>query len=188
MVGFQTVIPWNTFATSEFDHVATMGTYVDATHRRRGVGAALARSSLSPPRWPWATTRSSPTCAPTTSTRSPITLRWGFSVGRRRRGATRAWHGGDVDVLFIERFLKEGVTMLYVCATPIGNLGDVTPRVLDALREAELVAAEDTRRTRKLLTHFGIHSHLTSFFQHNQAAEDRRGAAAAARRLPPSRW
>ena len=58
--------------------------------------------------------------------------------------------------------------MLYVCATPIGNLGDVTPRVLDALREAELVAAEDTRRTRKLLTHFGIHTHLTSFFQHNE--------------------
>lgn len=58
--------------------------------------------------------------------------------------------------------------MLYVCATPIGNLGDITPRVLDALREAELVAAEDTRRTRKLLTHFGIHTHLTSFFQHNE--------------------
>jgi len=60
------------------------------------------------------------------------------------------------------------VTVLYVCATPIGNLGDVSPRVLDALREAELVAAEDTRRTRKLLSHFDIHSHLTSFFQHNE--------------------
>ena len=58
--------------------------------------------------------------------------------------------------------------MLYVCATPIGNLGDVSPRVLDALREAELVAAEDTRRTRKLLSHFDIHTHLTSFFQHNE--------------------
>ncbi len=58
--------------------------------------------------------------------------------------------------------------MLYVCATPIGNLGDVSPRVLDALREAELVAAEDTRRTRKLLSHFDIHSPLTSFFQHNE--------------------
>ena len=58
--------------------------------------------------------------------------------------------------------------MLYVCATPIGNLGDVTPRVLEALREAELVAAEDTRRTRKLLSHFDIHTHLTSFFQHNE--------------------
>jgi 16S rRNA (cytidine1402-2'-O)-methyltransferase len=60
------------------------------------------------------------------------------------------------------------VTVLYVCATPIGNLGDVSPRVLDALREAELVAAEDTRRTRKLLSHFDIHSPLTSFFQHNE--------------------
>jgi 16S rRNA (cytidine1402-2'-O)-methyltransferase len=60
------------------------------------------------------------------------------------------------------------VTVLYVCATPIGNLGDVTPRVLDALREAELVAAEDTRRTRKLLSHFDIHTHLTSFYQHNE--------------------
>ena len=58
--------------------------------------------------------------------------------------------------------------MLYVCATPIGNLGDVTPRVLDALGEAELVAAEDTRRTRKLLSHFDIHTPLTSFFQHNE--------------------
>lgn len=58
--------------------------------------------------------------------------------------------------------------MLYVCATPIGNLGDVSPRVLDALRAAELVAAEDTRRTRKLLSHFDIHAPLTSFFQHNE--------------------
>jgi 16S rRNA (cytidine1402-2'-O)-methyltransferase len=58
--------------------------------------------------------------------------------------------------------------VLYVCATPIGNLGDVSPRVLDALREAELVAAEDTRRTRKLLSHFDIHAPLTSFFQHNE--------------------
>ena len=59
--------------------------------------------------------------------------------------------------------------MLYVCATPIGNLGDVTPRVLDALRAAELVAAEDTRHTRKLLSHFDIHIPLTSLFQHNEA-------------------
>ncbi len=59
--------------------------------------------------------------------------------------------------------------MLYVCATPIGNLGDVTPRVLDALRSVELVAAEDTRRTRKLLSHFDIHVPLTSLFQHNEA-------------------
>jgi 16S rRNA (cytidine1402-2'-O)-methyltransferase len=59
--------------------------------------------------------------------------------------------------------------MLYVCATPIGNLGDVTPRVLEALRSVDLVAAEDTRRTRKLLSHFDIHVPLTSLFEHNEA-------------------
>jgi 16S rRNA (cytidine1402-2'-O)-methyltransferase len=59
--------------------------------------------------------------------------------------------------------------MLSVCATPIGNLGDVTPRLLDALRNADLVAAEDTRRTRKLLSHFDIHTPLTSLFRHNEA-------------------
>jgi 16S rRNA (cytidine1402-2'-O)-methyltransferase len=59
--------------------------------------------------------------------------------------------------------------MLLVCATPIGNLGDVTPRVLDALRAADLIAAEDTRHTRKLLAHFDIHTPMTSFFAHNEA-------------------
>ncbi len=59
--------------------------------------------------------------------------------------------------------------MLSVCATPIGNLGDITPRVLEALREADLIAAEDTRHTRKLLSHFDIHTPLTSLFQHNEA-------------------
>lgn len=58
--------------------------------------------------------------------------------------------------------------MLYVCATPIGNLGDVTPRLLEALRGAELIAAEDTRHTRKLLSHFDIHTPLTSLFRHNE--------------------
>ena len=42
IVGFQTVIPWNTFVTTEFDHVATIGTYVDAAHRRQGWGGARA--------------------------------------------------------------------------------------------------------------------------------------------------
>jgi 16S rRNA (cytidine1402-2'-O)-methyltransferase len=59
--------------------------------------------------------------------------------------------------------------VLYVCATPIGNLGDVTLRVLDVLRRVELIAAEDTRRTRKLLSHFDIHTPLTSFYAHNEA-------------------
>lgn len=59
--------------------------------------------------------------------------------------------------------------MLYVCATPIGNLGDVTLRVLEALRTVDLIAAEDTRRTRKLLAAQDIHTPLTSLFAHNEA-------------------
>jgi len=59
--------------------------------------------------------------------------------------------------------------MLYVCATPIGNLGDVTRRVAETLAAVELVAAEDTRRTRKLLSHLGIRKPLTSLFRHNEA-------------------
>jgi 16S rRNA (cytidine1402-2'-O)-methyltransferase len=59
--------------------------------------------------------------------------------------------------------------MLSVCGTPIGNLGDVTSRVLEALREADLIAAEDTRHTRKLLSHFDIHVPMTSLFKHNEA-------------------
>lgn len=59
--------------------------------------------------------------------------------------------------------------MLYVCATPIGNLDDVTPRVLQALRAADVIAAEDTRHTRKLLSHYDIHTPLTSLFRHNEA-------------------
>lgn len=61
--------------------------------------------------------------------------------------------------------------LLQVCATPIGNLGDITLRVLEALKEADLVAAEDTRQTRKLLTHFEIHADLTSYHEHNKAAK-----------------
>jgi len=59
--------------------------------------------------------------------------------------------------------------VLYVCATPIGNLDDVTPRVLATLQAVELVAAEDTRRTRKLLSRYGIHTPTTSLFEHNEA-------------------
>ena len=61
--------------------------------------------------------------------------------------------------------------MLYVCATPIGNLDDVTARVLEALRAVELIAAEDTRRTRKLLARYDIHTPTTSLFAHNEAAK-----------------
>ncbi len=61
--------------------------------------------------------------------------------------------------------------MLCVCATPIGNLGDVTLRVLEVLQTADLIAAEDTRRTRRLLAHHDIHTPLTSFHEHNEAGK-----------------
>ena len=60
--------------------------------------------------------------------------------------------------------------MLSVCATPIGNLDDVTLRVLAELREAEIVLAEDTRHTRVLLERHGIRAELVSYHEHNEAA------------------
>jgi 16S rRNA (cytidine1402-2'-O)-methyltransferase len=57
---------------------------------------------------------------------------------------------------------------LFVVSTPIGNLEDITLRALRVLREANLIAAEDTRHTRKLLAHFDIHTPLASFYQHQQ--------------------
>jgi 16S rRNA (cytidine1402-2'-O)-methyltransferase len=58
---------------------------------------------------------------------------------------------------------------LLVCATPIGNLADVTSRVLDALRSADLVLCEDTRRARVLLVRYGIRTRLLSYHEHNEA-------------------
>ena len=58
---------------------------------------------------------------------------------------------------------------LIVCPTPIGNLEDITLRVLAALREADLVACEDTRRTRVLLERYGVSAKLVSYHEHNEA-------------------
>jgi 16S rRNA (cytidine1402-2'-O)-methyltransferase len=58
--------------------------------------------------------------------------------------------------------------ILYLCATPIGNLEDITLRVLRILREVDLIVAEDTRQTIKLLNHFEINKPLTSYHEHNK--------------------
>lgn len=63
--------------------------------------------------------------------------------------------------------------MLAVCATPIGNLDDVTLRVLGELRDADVVLAEDTRHTRTLLRRHGIEASLVSYHEHNEAARVR---------------
>ncbi len=57
---------------------------------------------------------------------------------------------------------------LYLCATPIGNLGDMTPRCIETLSMVDLIAAEDTRQTVKLLNHFGIDTKMTSYYEHNK--------------------
>ena len=60
------------------------------------------------------------------------------------------------------------MSTLYVVATPIGNLGDMSPRAVETLKSVALIAAEDTRVTRKLTTHFGIETPLISCHQHNE--------------------
>ena len=59
---------------------------------------------------------------------------------------------------------------LYLVATPIGNLGDFSPRALETLEAADFIAAEDTRVSLKLLNHFGVKKPLLSYHQHNQAS------------------
>lgn len=63
---------------------------------------------------------------------------------------------------------KDGAGTLYLCATSIGNLEDMTYRAVRMLGEVPLIAAEDTRHTRQLLTHFDIHTKLTSYHEHNK--------------------
>ena len=58
---------------------------------------------------------------------------------------------------------------LYLVATPIGNLGDLSARALEVLRTADFIAAEDTRVTMKLLNHFDIKKPLVSYYEHNTA-------------------
>ena len=68
---------------------------------------------------------------------------------------------------------SSGPGTLYLVATPIGNLRDITLRALDVLKAVSLVAAEDTRRTAKLLAHYGIRTRTLSFHSHNEAQRAR---------------
>ena len=62
---------------------------------------------------------------------------------------------------------------LYLCATPIGNLGDITYRVVETLKNADLIAAEDTRGSIRLLNHFDIHVPMTSYHEYNKYEKGR---------------
>ena len=62
---------------------------------------------------------------------------------------------------------------LYLCATPIGNLGDMTPRVVETLKSVDLIAAEDTRNSIKLLNHFEIHTPMTAYHEFNKVEKAR---------------
>jgi 16S rRNA (cytidine1402-2'-O)-methyltransferase len=73
-------------------------------------------------------------------------------------------------------FIKQGEATagsLYLVATPIGNLEDMTFRAVNVLREVQWIAAEDTRQTRKLLSHFGISTRMVSYHEHNKHASGR---------------
>ncbi len=69
------------------------------------------------------------------------------------------------------KYMADEKGILYLCATPIGNLGDISSRCLEVLESVDLIAAEDTRRTLQLLNHFGITKALTSYHEHNKKAK-----------------
>ncbi|WCN37804.1 16S rRNA (cytidine(1402)-2'-O)-methyltransferase [Aneurinibacillus uraniidurans] len=71
--------------------------------------------------------------------------------------------------MFVQKsFADSPYGKLYLVATPIGNLDDMTVRAVSTLREVDIIAAEDTRQTRKLLTHFAIDTRLISYHEHNR--------------------
>lgn len=70
---------------------------------------------------------------------------------------------------------------LYLVGTPIGNLGDLSPRARRTLEEADFIAAEDTRVTLKLLNHFGISKPLVSYYQHNKERSGEPSSSASSR-------
>src|SRR3990172_3011551 len=88
---------------------------------------------------------------------------------------------GSGDLTITRADAGGGAGTLYVVSTPIGNLEDITLRALRVLRAVSLIAAEDTRTTRKLLAHYDIHTSLTSYNEHNRRAKTPRLLEALAR-------
>lgn len=74
-------------------------------------------------------------------------------------------------VSFGEKRVSNGLAALYLVATPIGNLEDMSQRAVRILKEVDIVLAEDTRRTKQLLNHLGITKEVTSFYEHNEQAK-----------------
>ncbi len=72
----------------------------------------------------------------------------------------------------VKKLTKPVEPALYICPTPIGNLADITLRVLDTLKQVDIIAAEDTRHTRKLLSHYDIHTPMISYHKHNSASSN----------------
>ena len=64
--------------------------------------------------------------------------------------------------------------ILYIVSTPIGNLKDISQRAIDVLKESDLIACEDSRHTKKLLTHFSINTPLTSYHEHNELTKSQK--------------
>ena len=79
----------------------------------------------------------------------------------------------DDKALLSEKTQKAGTGKLYLCATPIGNLDDITLRVLDTVKNVDLIAAEDTRHSIKLLNHFQIKTPMTSYHEYNKVEKAR---------------
>ena len=99
---------------------------------------------------------------------SPGSFREGFH--RARPTGENAHGNGVIRVHPTRNPAHRGEGTLFLVATPIGNLEDITPRALRVLSEVDVIAAEDTRHTRRLLEHFGIQATLTSLFEHNERA------------------
>ncbi len=72
------------------------------------------------------------------------------------------------DIMKIQKSFETTEPTLYIVATPIGNLGEMTPRAIEILKAVDIIAAEDTRNTGKLLKHFGIETPSISYHKHNE--------------------